>query len=193
MPNGRFFQGLAAVDVTRADARHVAARVRARMQEEGIICAEVSNSTLGGQGGYGPGPSSHTAVAPTPSRERGSWHWRPTASRIIDTPRAFYSMGEDYSLSAVCPHCGADGDGEFGGHRILCHFEAWQKGDDTLVVTCPHCATAAHLLAWRVNSIVLAHVGLTSGIGPISPMTSSPRWHGRQAPRSSLCAGSSDG
>jgi hypothetical protein len=157
---GDFFQSFAAVDVARADARATAARVRAWLQVERIICGERGDSTLGGRVGYRPGPSWHKAVAPTPRGEREWLTSMANGVEIIDTPTAFYSMGEDDSLAAVCPHCGADCDRELVHDRNLCHFEAWQKGDDAIVVTCPHCAAAAHLLARRINAIVLAHVGL---------------------------------
>jgi hypothetical protein len=156
---GDYFQSFAAVDVARADARVVAAKVRAWLQEERIVSAEISDSTLGGQGGYRPGTCWHKAVAPMWNGERGWLTLMTNGVEIIDTPTVFYTIDDD-SLAAVCPHCGADCDGEFVDNRILCHFEAWQAGDDGIVVACPHCAGAAHLLAWRINAIVLAHVGL---------------------------------
>lgn len=154
------FQTFAAPQVVRSQASAVAARVRAWLQDEGIICSALSDCVLGNRAaGHPPGPEWHKAVAVGQSAQSGLLGWAVNGVEIIDAPVVHYSMTSD-PFEAICPRCGGHGSADFVNGHILAHIEAWQNGDDTIVVASPKCASAAGLLGWRVNGIALAHVGL---------------------------------
>jgi hypothetical protein len=157
---GDCFQRLAATAVTRSQAGEVAAGVWAWLQEERIICAEPSDCVLGNPaGGYRPGPEWRKAVALGQSAPDELLRWAVNGVEIIDAP-VVHCIMESEPFEAICPGCGAHASPDFVDDHILLHVEAWQNGDDTIVVVCPQCVRAASLLAWRVNGIALAHLGL---------------------------------
>jgi hypothetical protein len=155
---GDSFQSFAAPRIARSQASTVAARVRAWLQDERVICSELSDCVLS-RAGYRPGPVWHKAVAVGQCAQSGLLGWAVNGVEIIGAPVIHYNMDPD-PFEATCPRCGHRGSTDFVDSHILTHIETWQSGDDTIIVACPKCASAAGLLAWRINGIALAHFGL---------------------------------
>jgi hypothetical protein len=155
---GDWFERLAAPDVTRSDASAAAARVRACFQQERIISAEPSDCALGSTG-YRPGSEWHKAVAPAQRVDASFLTLAVNGLEIVAAPVVHYTI-DPAPFEAICPTCGARCSSDFVDASLLAHVEAWQRGDDSIGVACPHCAGRSDLLAWRVNHIVLAHLGL---------------------------------
>jgi hypothetical protein len=155
---GDRFQRLAAPDVARADASAAAARVTAWFQQERIIGTKPSDCVLGSKC-YRPGPEWCKAVAAGQREEASFLSLGVNGLEVVAAPVVHYTIDPD-PFEAICPTCGARCSSDFVDTNLLTHVDAWQQGNDTIGVACPHCACRSDLLAWRINHIVLAHLAL---------------------------------
>lgn len=133
---GDWFETIADVEATGAEADRLGAEILAWLVATGIVLDEPSDCVLGGIG-YPPGPNYTRAVtAPWP----GLLTPGVNGVEIITGRTVFHSMGVD---TVTCPRCGQVVDHDDLSATVDTWFDGG-GGDHR----CPHCGEPGHLNDW---------------------------------------------
>jgi hypothetical protein len=138
---GEYYETIADVEATEAEAESLAATTLAWLVETGFVLAGPTDCVLS-EAGYPPGPRYATAVVEDDPR---LLRLRTNGVAIITGRTVFYSMG---SGEVSCPHC---------RHVMALTGDAWDELSDTIGIwfdggdgghPCPSCDRVVDLNDW---------------------------------------------
>jgi hypothetical protein len=149
---GDYFEIIADVETTEAEAPEQAASVVSWLTREGIISAEPADCVLGAESGYPPGPRYTAAVT-----EPAEWLLRLQTNGVeVCTSRTVFSAAQGEMGPVVCPHCGQTVELEDPATGQIAPqwepfndaLDAWMRGGPG-EVRCPQCGQMAGFNDWR--------------------------------------------
>jgi hypothetical protein len=164
---GDYFEIIADVEATEAEAPALAASVVSWLTREGIVAAEpAAECVLGAEWGYPPGRR-YTAAVTEPDEHMLQLQ----ANGVeVSTSRTVFSPAQGTVGSVVCPLCGQTVDlNEPATGQITPQWElfseafgAWMEGGPG-EVRCPQCRQVARLNDWRWTNepFVVGFLGFT--------------------------------
>lgn len=164
---GDFFQVLADVEATEAEAPALADSLVRWLAGEGVIMKDPTDCVLSADAGYPPGPSFRTAVI-DPNDDR----FISLRSNGVDvsTGRQVFDPGQGELGAVTCPRC--DEAMQLSDPETGSPADQWEPFSDALgswyaggpgQVRCPHCGLPADFNDWRWDGrpFAVGFLGLT--------------------------------
>jgi uncharacterized Zn-finger protein len=148
---GDFFQIVADVEASEAEAPALAASVVGWLGDSGIITGEQAGCVLGAAAGYPPGPGYAAAVTDPDELLAGL----KVNGLQVSATRSVFVPGQAVIGPVTCPHCGrdvelqdpADGTPTTRWKLFSDALGNWMAAEPS-GVTCPYCWQAAGLNDW---------------------------------------------
>jgi hypothetical protein len=148
---GDFFQIIADVEASQAEAGPLAAAVVCWLIDSGVIAGEQAGCVLGAAAGYPPGPGYAAAVTDPDELLAGL----KVNGVEVSARRSVFFPGQGEIGPVSCPHCGHNVElQESADQSPTAHWKLfsdalsnWMAGQPG-AVTCPDCRQAAGLNDW---------------------------------------------
>lgn len=154
-----WYEAVGIRDVEPDDAESLAAAVISRLQSDGIIDTEIdTESVLGGEGGYRPGPSIPSLYR---REENEVKFWTIRTNGVEVCARRWVNVfGCSMLEGFTCPACSTrfpPGD-DLIAHPFYDAIGRYLAGRDDLDVLCPSCNTSHRAPDWKTKP----HLGFTN-------------------------------
>lgn len=140
---GNTYQTILDFEISPAEARERAEHIRTWMIEKKVLLSELSDCTLGEEGGYPPGPEYYQVT-----EGRSELLARLNINGVeFGTQREYaYCMSDQQTIE--CSHCGVISEMPEECYEGI---QRWIEGEDEILISCPSCKTTKPYNEWKFN------------------------------------------